>query len=149
MKNNKMTIYKLKKSEINKIIELHKHSIVPVWKKFGIDYNLEGIRNYLRKNFKKEKFFGIAKNGKLIGCGSISFNIPVKDEIASIGLLLVDEKEQGKGCGKLMIQFLEDYARKKRVKAIELEVVVGNKAYGFYRHSGYKDYKIKMRKKLK
>ncbi len=146
---NKVKIRLLRRSEIGKIIELHKVSIVPVWKRLGIDYNLKGIGEHTRKNFAKEKFFGLERNNKLIGCGTISINIPVKEKIASIGMLLVSEKEQGKGYGKMLIDFLEEYAKKKRIKIMELGVVVGNRAYDFYRHFGYKDYKIKMRKKLK
>ena len=65
---------------------------------------------------------------------------------AEIGIMLVSEKEQKKGHGKGMINFLEDYAKKEGAEEIMLTVLIKNPAVKFYKHLGYKEYKLVMKK---
>jgi len=143
-----MKIRRLKYKEISEIIRLHKEAIVPLWRKLKRPYNFKKIEKYIKINFNKEKLF-VIDEGKIIACGSILFDKFSSIKKASIGMILVAKKEQGKGYGKRMVEFLEDYARKRGVKELNLDVLIKNPSAKFYRHLGYKDYKLIMSKKLK
>jgi len=143
----KIKIRRLRYNEIFEIIKLHKDSIVPLWKKLKRPYSFKKIEDYIKENFNKEKFF-VIDNGKIIACGSIAFDKFSSIKKAFIGMLLVARKEQGKGYGKGMVDFLENYARKRGVKELNLDVLIKNPAVKFYKHLGYKDYKLIMNKKL-
>lgn len=143
-----MKIRKLKFKEIPEIIRLHKESIVPIWKKLKRHYNLKNIEGYIKRNFSKEKIFVLENQGKIIASGSIMIENFSGLKEASMGMILVSKKEQGKGYGKAMVDFLEDYARKREVKEITLDVLIKNPAVKFYKHLGYDEYKLIMKKRL-
>jgi ribosomal protein S18 acetylase RimI-like enzyme len=143
-----MKIRRMKSMEIPKIITLHRESIVPLWKKLKRKYNLKDIENYLKKNFSKEKMFVIEEGNKIIACGSIAIKNSLKDKEAEIGMILVSKSYQREGYGKAIISFLEEYAKRKKIKELKLDVLIDNPAVKFYEHQGYKKYKFIMRKVL-
>ena len=141
-----MIIRRLKRSEIPEIVKLHKYSIFSIWKKVCKKYSLKEVSNYLKKNYNKEKIYVIEKNGKIIACGSILIYRRFKE--AHIGMILVNKKQQGQGYGKMIMEFLEDYAKKNKCNHILLDVLIKNPAVRFYKHFNYKEFKLLMRKDL-
>ena len=141
---SKAKIRLLKRSEIPKIIALHKDSIVPIWKKHNRPFNLRNIKKYFEKRFTKEKIYVIEKYKKIIACGSIL----IENNYADLGIILVSKKEQGRGYGKRIMSFLEDIAKKRGAKRITLDVLLENPALDFYKHLGYKPFKLIMQKEL-
>lgn len=55
--------------------------------------------------------------------------------------LVVDEKFQGKGIGKELVNFVEEFCRKNKIRAINLYANKKALAYKFYVKRGYKHYK--------
>ena len=143
-----MRIRRLKFKEISEIIRLHKESIAPVWRRLKRHYNLKNIERYIKINFSKEKIFVLENEGRIIASGSIMFENFSGFKAANLGMMLVSTKEQGRGYGEKMVQFLENLARRKGIKEISLDVLIKNPAVKFYKHMGYKEYKLIMKKKI-
>ncbi len=63
-----------------------------------------------------------------------------------VGELGVDESKKGKGYGKLLMQEVQNIARQKGLKRIELNMWTFNEgAYKFYEKLGYKTYRRHLR----
>ena len=65
-----------------------------------------------------------------------------------IQYLLVDPEWQGKGVGRLLMEKAEEIAKEKGIKRIELMVLEGNPAIGFYEKLGYRAFARVMFKDL-
>ena len=126
-------IKKINKKFIDEIIRLHKISIFPLWNKQGRKYSIKGVRNFVMNIFDKGKIFGYFLNKKFIGV--IGFTI--EKDIAEVDFLLIDPNFQEKGIGKKLMEFVEKRVKNKANKII-LQVLIKNKAVGFYKKLGYK-----------
>jgi GNAT superfamily N-acetyltransferase len=147
MKKSEIKIRPLKYKELPIIAELYKVSMIPVFKKLKIKYDMDGIKKFAKDLFKEEKIFVLEKNGKIIACGSVGANKYSKDK-ANVGVLQVSENEQGHGYGRKMMEFLENYVRERGFKKLKLDVLNKNPAIKFYRHMGFKDYKLVLEKSI-
>lgn len=142
-----MKIRRLKDKEISKIIQLHKKSIFPLWKRLKRDYSVKEVKEYAGLTFKKGKVFGYFDNKKLVGC--VGIVLDKKHNVGEVRHLLVHPKYQGKGIGRGMIHFIEEYARRK-AKKLRLDVLIkNNKAVGFYDKLNYRKIAFIMEKKIK
>lgn len=72
-------------------------------------------------------------NGKVIACGRLQEN---KNKAGQIRFMAVDNNYQGKGLGKLIVEYLEKKAKEKQLELIELQA--RENAVKFYENSGYK-----------
>lgn len=70
--------------------------------------------------------------GKVIACGRLQVN---EGSVGQIRYMAVDTAYQGKGLGKLIVQFLEEHGRKLKLQKIELQA--RENAVNFYKASGY------------
>ncbi len=66
---------------------------------------------------------------------------PAQDhEVLVLRTLAVDPNESGTGCGKAMVGFYEDYARKKGCKVLRLDTNPQNEvARGLYKKQGFRE----------
>lgn len=55
--------------------------------------------------------------------------------------LVVGEKFQGRGIGKKLVGFVEEYCRKNKIKSINLYASKKSLAYEFYKKIGYTHYR--------
>jgi len=142
-------IKELSQKYLEKTFELHYRSIVPMWLRLGREHDRKGIIDYMKFTFKKGKVFGYFIDEELIGIIGIVPNR--KHKYAEVEHVLVDEKHQGKGIGKELMNFIEKYTIKKYkfVKELRLNVLVKNPAVNFYEHLGYDKKSYNMIKKLK
>ena len=74
----------------------------------------------------------IDSNGKIIGVCRLQFNSPTQ---AQIRYMAVIEKEQGRGIGKRLIQYMEDKAKQRNVENVILHA--RSSALNFYLNCGY------------
>ncbi len=72
------------------------------------------------------------ESGEVIACGRLQKN---KGNIGQIRFMAVNNNYQGKGLGKLIVNFLEEEAKKMNMKRIELQA--RENALQFYKNSGY------------
>lgn len=72
------------------------------------------------------------ENGQVIACGRLQENA---NKVGQIRYMAVDSAYQGKGLGKLIVQFLEDKAKEK--KLIKIELQARENAVHFYKANHY------------
>ena len=71
-------------------------------------------------------------NGRVIACGRLQKN---DGGMGQIRFMAVEEKYQGKGLGKLIVEFLEDKSRQMGLLYIQLQA--RENAVDFYKKMGY------------
>ena len=87
----------------------------------------------LKDQYEESSFHLIGiKNKIIIGCGRLHFNN--KDE-AQIRYMAVEERHQGKGIGKKILELLEKNAKKNNAKKIILNA--RDHVLSFYKSSNY------------
>lgn len=98
---------------------------------------------YLDKHYKP---FVYEENGKVIGVIMLQQDYLMLD----VFNLYVDIDHRGKGIGRILLNFAEEYARKKKLHGVKLETGKDNKeAQSFYLKCGYqrvgevKNYRLK------
>lgn len=142
-----MQIRKAKKKDFNEIAKiLMKESAKPPYNE---RYNMK-IAFREVNNFSKDEFY-VAENQKNI-LGFIASSIASDNKEKSyINELWIKPEYQGKGIGKALVNFIEDFYKKKGIKIIRLLTKKNSKAFGFYKKINYKEYKslVFMDKKLK
>lgn len=72
------------------------------------------------------------ENGNAIACGRLQEN---ENHIGQIRFMAVSPNHQGIGLGKLIIEFLEEKAKEKNLKEIQLQA--RENAVNFYKSCGY------------
>ena len=119
-------------SEIKKIMLELKQSFYS--KEVANDSSIE----ILAKKFCENAEFFIAKqDGKIAGFISFYCN-DYFSKTAFISMIIVDEKCQGKGLGKVLMKHAIDYCRTQKMKCLKLEVACSNKnAISFYEKLGF------------
>lgn len=73
------------------------------------------------------------ENGKIIACGRLQEN---EDKVGQIRYMAVHHSYQGKGLGKLIVEFLEKKGNEMGLRKIELQA--RENAVEFYKSCGYK-----------
>ena len=69
---------------------------------------------------------------EIVACGRLQEN---KDKVGQIRFMAVDDKQQGKGLGKIIVNALENEGKKLHLKTIELQA--RENAVEFYKSCGY------------
>jgi predicted GNAT family N-acyltransferase len=72
------------------------------------------------------------ENGNAIACGRLQEN---ENHIGQIRFMAVSPNHQGKGLGKLILEFLEEKSKEKKVSEIQLQA--RENAVNFYKSCGY------------
>ncbi|MCW8965721.1 MAG: GNAT family N-acetyltransferase [Candidatus Pacearchaeota archaeon] len=139
-------IRKAKKEDFNEIakILMNESSKPPYNEKYTLKISLKETNN-----FSKDELY-IAEDKKNI-LGFIASNItPDNKKKAYINELWLKPVSQGKGIGRLLVNFIEKLYKKKGVKTIRLVSKTNSKAFGFYKKLKYKEYKemVFMEKKI-
>lgn len=105
---------------------------------FAIEKFLEGTRTdeaRLAEMMESGEFL-VAQNGS--GKIVASVYVEVKGKRGYLGMLAVDPAEQGKGLGRIMVDAVEDYCRKRRCSGVDLVVIsLRTDLPPFYRKLGY------------
>lgn len=72
------------------------------------------------------------ENKNVVACGRLQEN---ENKVGQIRFMAVDDSQQGKGLGKLIVQVLEEKGKKLNLKTIELQA--RENAVEFYKNCGY------------
>ena len=126
-------IRKAKKEDVRKISLLRRKTINKINSKYYPENMIKILveKNNLKNTFvriKEEEIFCLLKNKELLG--TISFK---KNKISG---LYIKPKNIGKGYGKMLMKFIEKYAKEKRIKKLILYPT--KNAEKFYLKLGYK-----------
>ena len=138
-------IKEIDRNYLRQIITLHKKTIFPLWDKIGKKYSIREVKEYVLDTLKKGKVFGYFEDMRLVGCAGVILD--KKNKSGEVRHVIVDPKSQGKGIGKQLMAFIENYS-KKNVKKLLLNVLIVNKAVNFYEKIGYKKYCYIMKKSI-
>lgn len=135
MKKESTKIRKAKPEDAKKISSLIRQTL----EKVNInDYPKPAI-NLLKKesspkqiieSLKTRKIFVLTNQGKILGC------IYINLKAGRVGGLYIDYQYLGKGYGSKLMQFIEKFARAKKIKRITLHPT--KTAFPFYKKLGYK-----------
>ncbi|VVB78688.1 Acetyltransferase (GNAT) domain protein [uncultured archaeon] len=132
----KLVFRKAKFSDIRELSQLRRNSFGKIK---GEKYRKDLVELLIKSNspedikrkIKEYAMFCLCENKKIIG--TISLN---KDEIKGV---FVRYDYARKGIGTKLMHFIEEYARKKKIKKVHL--CSAEKAEGFYKKLGYKQTK--------
>ncbi len=105
---------------------------------FAIEKFLEGTRTDLNRlaEMMENGEFLIAQNGS--GKIVASVYVEIKGERGYLGMLAVDPAEQGQGLGRVMVDAVEEYCRKRGCFGVNLVVIsLRSDLPPFYRRLGY------------
>lgn len=122
-----MFVVKLAKSkqEIDRILQLRYQLLRQPWDQ-PIDTATDSIEMDCVNAYIEDD------NGKVIACGRLQEN---ENKIGQIRFMAVSNDQQGKGLGKLIVNFLESEASMLDLKKIELQA--RENAVDFYKGCGY------------
>jgi aminoglycoside 6'-N-acetyltransferase I len=130
-----MKIQKARKTDLKEIgtIFVEEYSKPP----YNENWSGRNLNNYL-KDYLKNSFIYLAKDGGKI-TGFIIFHEYVweKGKRGSINEIAVSSKYQGRGYGRELIKFAEDFLRKRKVSRVCLMANRKAKAFEIYKRCGY------------
>lgn len=95
-------------------------------------YTIAALQASMNSN---QDFYLLKEGEEFLGFMALSVNTAKVLRIEKLYLL---PEMQGKGCGKLLIDFAQDIAKNTGLSTIELNVNRGNNAYYFYLKQGFK-----------
>lgn len=100
------------------------------------------IRESLRTNFNFNNYMvlGFYDNDQLVGLTSCWTTVKVySGKQLEVDNVIIDNRLQSKGYGKLFFELIEDWANREGYKSIELNTFIHNsRSHKFYFNQGYK-----------
>lgn len=123
------------------ILKLTNDDVVSV---FEIEKKLIGTGSIddIKKSLESDviNYFVLKNNGVVLGFLELS-TLPPEMELFDIA---IDEKFQGKGYAKLLMNFMIDFAKENKCETIFLEVNrINQKAISLYDKFGFKEYAVR------
>src|SRR5690606_41096045 len=103
--------------------------IIPFLQKLSDDANSEAVlqERLLEMVTQNYECIGVHKNGNLIGvCGLWFMTRHYVGKSVEIDHLYIEKKFQGQGLGKIVMEWVDNYAQSKGCKASELNTYVQN-----------------------
>ena len=97
-------------------------------------YSVSSLQN--QANQKGHRFILAKENGNLLGFASFEFNY-IKKPKTKIHKIYILPNLQGKGIGKMLINFITSEAKKRHQKTLILNVNKRNTAIRFYESVGF------------
>jgi len=141
-----------------KIINADKNDLKEVANLFKIEYSKSPynerwtnstINKKIKKYFNEDSIFVIKEKNQLVAFIIIHEYIWDKGNQGFIDEIVVSSKHQGKGYGKMLMNFAENYFKEKGIKVISLMSNTKSKAFKIYQKLNYKEHNfVSMEKRL-
>ncbi|MDO8459536.1 MAG: GNAT family N-acetyltransferase [Nanoarchaeota archaeon] len=130
-------IEKAIKKDLEKIAEIFKKefSDIPYKEKWTEKQALERIKCYYKNSF----IFCAKIKNKILGFVIFETYDWYDGKRACINEIVVSKESQGKGIGKALIKYSEDYLKNEGVKDISLTASTKAKSFLLYKKIGYKE----------
>lgn len=110
----------------------------------------ERLKEILIEMLNSENILIIEVDNKIIGYVSYQFKEKNNNKSLWIDELVIDDKFQGKGYGKNILNELESIAKNKDCSSVELCCWTFNEnALGMYKHIGFNEQRVILEKKVK
>lgn len=140
-------IIKAGRGDLRKIADLFKieYAKPPYNEKWTTGKLNKKVKDY----FNERKIFVLKEENKLRGV--IIFHDYTGDmgKQGFIDEIIVSSENQGKGYGKMLMLFAENYFKERGIKTLSLMSHTKAKAFNFYKNLGYKEHNfVSMEKKL-
>lgn len=135
-----MKIRKATTKDLKKVAEIFKAEFEkkPYNEKWSTKVALQKIKEYHKSGY----IFVLEIKKQIIGF-IIAYDFIWHDgKRAFIDEIVVSSEYQGKGFGKKLMRYAEDFFKKKKVKNVELMAVKNSKASKIYSKLGYKEEKF-------
>ena len=127
---DKFSVKKLSINEVDKVYELEK--------KYIGECDIKSIENTIGSNTLS--YYVLFKDNEVIGFFECSIILPE----AELYDIVIDEKYQGLGYSKILMDYFLNLVKESRVETIFLEVnSINNKAISLYSKYGFKEYSIR------
>lgn len=143
-----MKIQKATKEDLKEIVKLMMRvfSKPPCKEKFVLKDASKSLKFY----FKLGHIYIVVDDKKIIGVVVFKIEQYWEGKVVIIEDLAVDENFQKKGAGGKLIKFVEDYAKRDKIKGVLFSTNKKSPSLNFYKKLRYKQYKntIFMGKKL-
>ncbi|GEM_PF-2881839 len=120
---------------LKELVELEREAFEPLEEIYG-KYSDEGSKEHFEKIMREGKLWGYFIKNELIGC--IGLFGRGKSKYFEIQNLIVKPEFQGKGFGKKLISFVENYAQKNKISGLLIRTKHKNiKNIEIYEHLGF------------
>lgn len=130
---NKIDFKILEKIDVEKIAVLGQQ--------LNPDLSLQQTKDYFLQMFDFQNYicFGIFSNEELVGISSAWTTVRLySGKQLEVDNVIIDKQQQSKGLGKLFFEYIENWAKEKEYKTIELNTYVQNsKSHKFYFNLGF------------
>lgn len=106
----------------------------------------------INEHFKKFEVYVAELDKEVVGFTILERFTSSGEEVCFIVEIIVGNDFQGKGIGKKLMKFIEDYSKKRKINIIRLSTNKDALAFKFYKKIGYNERKggqVPMEKKLK
>ncbi len=135
MTNNSIKIKKAQPENARRISTLVRQTLEKInmndYPRPAIDLlKKENSPKQIIESLEKRKVFVLTKQDKILGC------IYINLKSGRVGGLYIDHKHLGQGYGSKLMQFIEKFAKSKKINKIILHPT--ETAYPFYKKLGYK-----------
>ena len=144
-----MKIRKANKKDFKRISEIIKieYGKKPYNEKWTSQTSLKSIIEYSRR----AKIFVVLTDINIVGFIILEDYVSPSGREGMIDEVVIEKKYQGKGYGKSLIEFAENYFMKKKIKEVTLMSNTKSVAFNIYKKRNYKQDKhfVYMKKKLK
>ncbi len=140
-------IKELNKKYLKELLKIKELAFKPLEKKLG-PYSEKNTKEYLEFTFKNGKIFGYFIRDHLVACVAMVIN--KKNSIIEVQHLAVNPEFQKKGLGKKLMKFVENYAKKIKIRELTLSTRIKNQnAINFYENRGFSKHAYLFVKKIK
>jgi len=157
--NNKFNFIQQKvvKKDVPGIMELYRRVMVPVWERYGRDYDLERVEENIIHNLDAKDYFlhVLRKTGSEPGslpAGYIAWekhrDHTSNHVVAHLRMIMVRPEDRRRGLASFMIEQFEAAAREKGCTKILFDVLTGSPANFLYDTLGYRQWSNYMEKHL-
>ena len=130
---NKIDLKILEKIDVEKIAVLGQQ--------LNPDLSLQQTKDYFLQMFDFQNYicFGVFLNEELVGISSAWTTVRLySGKQLEVDNVIIDKQQQSKGLGKLFFEYIENWAKEKEYKTIELNTYVQNsKSHKFYYNLGF------------
>ncbi|MBD3354890.1 GNAT family N-acetyltransferase [Candidatus Woesearchaeota archaeon] len=143
-----MKIRKTKKKDLKRIAEIFRteYGKSPYNERWDKNTAMKKIKEY----FKHYIVFSAEEKKEIVGFLMGSVEIWDDGKHGFIEEIVVSSEFQGKGYGKILVKYFEDFLKKKEAKRLDLFSHVKSKAFKFYKKIGFKKTEmVLMTKKLR
>jgi len=115
--------------------------------------NADEIKRYLEKKVKrgKTRILVAEENGEVVGvavCEVMKWKTTTFQNLVYVHDLFVKKEHRGRGIGKALLKEVEKWARKMEANVVVVDVYTNNPSLNFYRKLGFKEWVLKLVKKV-